>query len=74
MSLVTISDAITTGLTAGGVPSGGLTAGGVPASRCPAPLTAAIRRAIRQRGDWSQTAQRVAAALRDQLHSDQAAQ
>ena len=36
-------------------------------SRCPEELTRAIRRAVRQRGDWAQTAGRVAAALRGHL-------
>ncbi len=72
MSLMT-SD-MTSGLTSdaastGGTPSG--ITGGAPASRCPAPLTAAIRQAVRRHGDWGQTAQRVAAALRDQLRGDQ---
>ena len=35
-----------------------------PPSRCPAGLTAAIRQAVRRHGDWGQTAQRVAGALR----------
>jgi 3-mercaptopropionate dioxygenase len=36
-------------------------------SRCPAELTGAVRRAVRQHGDWAQTAQRVARALRRHL-------
>ena len=43
------------------------TAPPVAASRCPAELTGAIRRAIGQHGDWSQTAQRVARALHRHL-------
>lgn len=39
----------------------------VLASRCPADLLAALRRAVRQRGDWDQTSRRVARALRRQL-------
>jgi predicted metal-dependent enzyme (double-stranded beta helix superfamily) len=35
----------------------------VPASRCPADLTGAIRRAVHRRGDWAETAHRVAEAL-----------
>jgi predicted metal-dependent enzyme (double-stranded beta helix superfamily) len=38
-----------------------------PASRCPADLAAALRRAVRQHGDWDQTCQRVARALRRHL-------
>jgi 3-mercaptopropionate dioxygenase len=34
-----------------------------PPTRCPAALTGAIRAAVRERGDWGQTAQRVARAL-----------
>jgi hypothetical protein len=34
---------------------------------CPAPLTAAVRRAVRSGGSWQQTADRVVAALRGQL-------
>ena len=36
-------------------------------SRCPADLLAALRRAVRQRGDWDQTSRRVARALRRHL-------
>jgi 3-mercaptopropionate dioxygenase len=36
-------------------------------SRCPASLTAAIRRAVRRRSDWGQTAQLVAQALGREL-------
>ena len=43
------------------------TAPPVVPSRCPAELTGAIRRAVRQHGDWSQTAQRVARALQRHL-------
>ncbi|MGI8448914.1 MAG: cysteine dioxygenase [Streptosporangiaceae bacterium] len=38
-----------------------------PASRCPADLLVALRRAVRQRGDWDQTSRRVAQALRRRL-------
>jgi 3-mercaptopropionate dioxygenase len=37
------------------------------AGACPEPLTAAIRRAVRARGSWLQTADRVAAVLRRDL-------
>jgi predicted metal-dependent enzyme (double-stranded beta helix superfamily) len=37
------------------------------ASRCPADLLTALRRAVRQRGDWDQTSRRVARALRRHL-------
>jgi predicted metal-dependent enzyme (double-stranded beta helix superfamily) len=46
-----------------------VTALAAPPSRCPAGLTAAIRQAVRRHGDWGQTAQRVAAALRAGLPS-----
>ena len=36
-------------------------------SRCPEDLVTAVRRAVRQRGDWGRTADRVAAALRGHL-------
>ena len=35
--------------------------------RCPEDLVTAVRRAVRQRGDWGRTADRVAAALRGHL-------
>jgi len=38
-----------------------------PPSRCPAALTAAIRQAVRQHGDWGQTAQLAARALGQEL-------
>ena len=38
-----------------------------PASRCPADLLTALRRAVRQHGDWDQTSRRVARALRRHL-------
>jgi len=38
-----------------------------PPRRCPAELTAAIRRAVQRQGNWSQTAQRVAGALHRHL-------
>ena len=37
------------------------------ASRCPSDLLTALRRAVRQRGDWDQTSRRVARALRRHL-------
>ncbi len=40
-----------------------VTALAAPPTRCPAGLTAAIRRAVRRHGDWGETAQRVARAL-----------
>jgi predicted metal-dependent enzyme (double-stranded beta helix superfamily) len=45
--------------------SGGLATGPAPgpAARCPAGLLTALRRAVRQRGDWDQTSRRVARAL-----------
>jgi predicted metal-dependent enzyme (double-stranded beta helix superfamily) len=42
-----------------------------PGGRCPPGLTAAIRRAVRERDDWQQTAQRVAAELRRNLPGPQ---
>ena len=38
-----------------------------PASRCPAGLLTALRRAVRQHGDWDLTSRRVARALRRHL-------
>ena len=43
----------------------------VNGSRCAPSLVAAIRRAVRQRGDWQQTAQQVAAELRQRLPGPQ---
>ena len=47
------------------VPAPGSAGGLVPGldSRCPAALLAALRRAVRQRGDWDLTSRRVARAL-----------
>ena len=43
----------------------------VNGSRCAPSLVAAIRRAVRQRADWQQTAQQVAAELRQRLPGPQ---
>ena len=64
MPLATASAPVPAPGRAGGEPAAGSAAG---PSRCPDDLLVALRRAVRQRGDWDQASRRVARALRRHL-------